>query len=59
MTQLPPGSSPQMVAAFIEESLQELAELAAKMGFHNLSATLTLAAMEAGRAAFDPQDPTN
>lgn len=59
MAQPPPGSSPQMVAAFFEESLQELADLAARMDLRNLSATLALAAMEAARAAVDPRESPN
>ena len=57
MTQPPSDSSPQMVAAFIEESLTELAELAARKGYRALATTLMLAASEAARAATGPPDP--
>jgi hypothetical protein len=46
-----------MVAAFIEESLNDLAELAARKGFRALATTLMMAALEAGRAAGRPPDP--
>jgi len=50
---------PETVAAFIEETLNELAELAARKGYQSLAATLTLAAMEARRAAGGPPEPTH
>ena len=56
MTQTPSDSSPQMVAAFIEESLNQLAELAARKGYRALATTLMLAALEAARAAAGPPD---
>ena len=48
---------PEMVAAFIEETLNELAELAARKGYRALATTLMLAALEAARAAAGPPDP--
>ena len=57
MTQPPSDSSPQMVAAFIEESLNELADLAGRIGYRTLANTLMLAALEAARAAGGPPDP--
>lgn len=48
---------PETVAAFIEETLNELAELAARKGYRNLAATLTLAAMEAARATAGRHEP--
>ncbi len=48
---------PEMVAAFIEETLNELAELAARKGYRALATTLMLAALDAARAAAGPPDP--
>jgi hypothetical protein len=59
MTQPPLDSSPQMVAAFIEESLNDLAELAARKGYRALATTLMMAALEAARAAVGPPDPAH
>ncbi len=59
MTQPPSDSSPQMVAAFIEESLNQLAELAARKGYRALATTLMMAALEAARAAAGPPDPSH
>lgn len=59
MTQPPADSSPQMVAAFIEESLNDLADLAARKGYHALAATLMMAALEAAQAAEGPPDPAH
>ena len=50
---------PETVAAFIEETLNELAELAARKGYRALATTLMLAAMEAARAATGPPDPAH
>ena len=50
---------PEMVAAFIEETLNELAELAARKGYMGLAGTLMLAAGEAARAATGPPDPAH
>ena len=50
---------PETVAAFIEETLNELADLAVRKGYRALAATLMLAAQEAARAALGPPDPAH
>ena len=50
---------PETVAAFIEETLNELAELAARKGYRALAETLMLAALDAARAATGPPDPAH
>ncbi|HEX5380362.1 MAG TPA: hypothetical protein VFW47_17420 [Phenylobacterium sp.] len=57
MSQPPSDSSPQLAAAFIEESLHELAELAARKGYRALAGALALVAREAARAATGPPEP--
>lgn len=48
-----------MVAAFIEETLTDLAGLASRHGYRALASTLILAALEAARAAAGPPDPAH
>ncbi len=52
-------SRPEMVAAFIEETLTDLAELAVQHGYRALASTLIMAALEAARAAAGPPDPAH
>ena len=47
---------PETVAAFIEETLNELAELASRKGYRRLATTLMMAALDAARAAAGPPD---
>jgi hypothetical protein len=57
MTRPSHDDPPEMVAAFIEETLNELAGLAARKGYRNLAAILVMAAREAARAAAGAPDP--
>ncbi|MES2342245.1 MAG: hypothetical protein V4597_11250 [Pseudomonadota bacterium] len=57
MEQWNPKGSPQATAAFIEEVLNQLAELAATRGYRSLATTLMMAALDAARAAAGPPDP--
>ena len=54
---LPPDASPQKVAAFIEDMLRDLSELAAVKGYRGLATTLMVAALEAARASAGAPDP--
>jgi hypothetical protein len=47
---------PEMIAAFIEETLNDLAGLAERKGYRNLAATLLTAAGEAARAVAEGPD---
>lgn len=48
------NATPQAAAAFIEEVLNQLAELASVKGHRALATSLMLAALDAARAASDP-----
>lgn len=50
------NASPQASATFIEEVLNQLAELAALKGYRALASTLMMAALDAARAAAGPPD---
>ncbi|MDP3868754.1 hypothetical protein [Phenylobacterium sp.] len=50
------NASPQASATFIEEVLNQLAELAALKGYRGLASTLMMAALDAARAAAGPPD---
>lgn len=50
------NASPQASATFIEEVLNQLAELAALKGYKALATTLMMAALEAARASAGPPD---
>ena len=52
-------ATPQASAAFIEEVLNQLAELAAHKGYRGLATTLMMAALEAARAAAGPPEPSS
>ena len=56
MKQWNPKASPQATATFIEEVLNQLAELASTRGYRSLATTLMMAALDAARAAAGPQD---
>ncbi len=54
MEQWNPKGSPLAAVAFIEEVLNQLAELAAAKGYRALATTLMMAALDAARAAAGP-----
>ncbi len=56
MEQWNPKGSPQAAATFIEEVLNQLAELASTRGYQSLATTLMMAALDAARAAAGPPD---
>ncbi|MDP2011946.1 MAG: hypothetical protein Q8K11_17380 [Phenylobacterium sp.] len=56
MEQWNPKGSPQAAATFIEEVLNQLAELASTRGYQALATTLMMAALDAARAAAGPPD---
>jgi hypothetical protein len=56
MEQWNPKASPQATATFIEEVLNQLAELASTRGYGALATTLMMAALDAARAAAGPPD---
>ena len=59
MKQWNPKASPQATATFIEEVLNQLAELASTRGYRALATTLMMAALDAARAAAGPPDKSN
>lgn len=59
MKQWNPKASPQVTATFIEEVLNQLAELASTRGYRALATTLMMAALDAARAAAGPPDKSN
>ena len=59
MEQWNPKGSPQAAMTFIEEVLNQLAELASTRGYRALATTLMMAALDAARAAAGPPDKSN